>query len=98
MNRRRTRRGRTVAIVIAVIVGLAFLAPLLWVLITSLSSRGDVYRWRGATHLGDPSDPEESRTTLEWVPVARAPELVRAGKILDTVAATALLLQWAAPL
>jgi multiple sugar transport system permease protein len=45
MKRRRTRRGRTILSVVAVIVGLAFLAPLLWVLITSLSSRGDVYRF-----------------------------------------------------
>jgi multiple sugar transport system permease protein len=45
MTRRRTRRGRGIAIAVALIVGLAFLAPLLWVLITSLSTRGGVYRF-----------------------------------------------------
>jgi len=45
MTRRRIRRGRGILIAVAMIVGLAFLAPLLWVVITSLATRGDVYRF-----------------------------------------------------
>ena len=45
MRRRRFRRGSPILIVVALIVGLAFLAPLLWVLVTSLSTRGEVYRF-----------------------------------------------------
>lgn len=50
----------------------------------------DVYLWRGATHVGDPSDPEEVGN-VEWVPIARVPELVAAGNVLGAATATALL-------
>lgn len=58
-------------------------------------TRGDVYRWRGASPSGEATDPEESHSAAEWVPVSRAPELVAGGRMLDSIAATAVLLQYA---
>lgn len=53
-------------------------------------ARVDVYLWRGAEHVGDPTDPEEV-SDVEWVDIERAPELVAQGKILGAATATALL-------
>lgn len=50
----------------------------------------DVHLWRGAEHVGDPTDPEEE-SEVEWVDIARAPELVAQGKVLGAATATALL-------
>lgn len=41
----------------------------------------DVYLWRGAERIGEPTDTEEVGR-LEWVPLAQIPELVREQKIL----------------
>ena len=54
-------------------------------------ARCDAYLWRGATRLGDATDPEESHSRVEWVPVERVPELVRDGRILGAATAAALL-------
>jgi 8-oxo-dGTP pyrophosphatase MutT (NUDIX family) len=54
----------------------------------------DVYLWRGATHVGDPTDPEEVGD-VEWVPLARVPELVRENKVLGSATSTALLYYFA---
>ena len=43
----------------------------------------------GAQHVGDPSDPSESER-IEWVPVDRVRELVRAGLVTDGLSLTAL--------
>ena len=53
-------------------------------------ARVDVYLWRGAEHVGDPTDPEEV-SDVEWVDIGRAPELVAQRKILGAATATALL-------
>ena len=50
----------------------------------------DAYLWRGAQHVGDPTDPEEVGN-VEWVDVARIPELVARGQVLGAATATALL-------
>jgi 8-oxo-dGTP pyrophosphatase MutT (NUDIX family) len=41
-----------------------------------------VYVAAGATHEGEPTDPAESER-IEWVPVDRVRELVRAGEVAD---------------
>lgn len=48
-----------------------------------------VYLARGATHVGDPSDPSEAER-VEWVPVARVRELLAAGEIRDGLSLTGL--------
>lgn len=53
-------------------------------------ARVDVYLFRGAEHVGDPTDPEEVGD-VEWVDLARVPELVAQGKVLGAATATALL-------
>lgn len=53
-------------------------------------ARIDVYRWRGAEHVGGPTDPAEDGT-VAWVDIARIPELVVAGRILGAATATALM-------
>lgn len=58
-------------------------------------TRGDVFRWYGADHEGDPTDPEEAHSSTHWVPLDRAPELVTGRWMLDSVAATALIYQYA---
>lgn len=50
----------------------------------------DAYLWREAQHVGDPTDPEEVGN-VEWVDVARIPELVARGQVLGAATATALL-------
>ena len=44
----------------------------------------------GASYVGAPSDPAEA-SRVEWVPVARARELVRRGEVQDGLSLTALL-------
>lgn len=44
----------------------------------------------GATHVGPPSDPSESER-IEWVPVARLRDEIRAGRVGDGLSLTALL-------
>lgn len=51
----------------------------------------EVYLWRDAEHVGDPTDPQEVGA-VEWVDIARAPELVARGELLGAATATALLL------
>lgn len=50
----------------------------------------DAYLWRGAEHVGDPTDPEEVGE-IEWVDVGRIPDLVARGQVLGAATATALL-------
>lgn len=50
----------------------------------------DVYLWRQAEHVGDPSETEEVGR-LEWVPLARIPHLVREQKVLGAGAVVPLL-------
>lgn len=52
--------------------------------------RFDLYLADGATHVGDPSDPSESER-VEWVPVARLRDEVRAGRMTDGLSLTAVL-------
>jgi 8-oxo-dGTP pyrophosphatase MutT (NUDIX family) len=49
-----------------------------------------VFAADGATHVGDPSDPTEAER-IEWVPLPRVRELMRAGEIPDGFSLTALL-------
>lgn len=44
---------------------------------------------RGATHVGDPSDPHEA-DRVEWVPVGEVRRLVERGEVLDGMSLTAL--------
>ncbi|HEU0103673.1 MAG TPA: NUDIX hydrolase [Mycobacteriales bacterium] len=44
----------------------------------------------GAEHVGDPTDPSESER-IEWVPVPRLTELLRAGEVPDGLSLTGLL-------
>ena len=44
----------------------------------------------GATHVGEPSDPAEVER-VEWVPLDRLAELVRAGQVVDGLSLPALL-------
>lgn len=53
-------------------------------------ARIDAYLWRGAEHVGDPTDPAEDGT-VAWVDVARIPELVARGEVLGAATATALM-------
>lgn len=53
-------------------------------------ARVDAYLWRGATHVGDPTDPAEDGVA-EWVELARVPGLVAGGRILGAATATALM-------
>jgi hypothetical protein len=50
----------------------------------------DVYLWREAEHIGDPTDTEEVGR-LEWVPLTRVPELAARGEILGSGALVPLL-------
>lgn len=51
----------------------------------------EAYLWRGATHVGEATDPEEIHSVVEWVPIERVPGLVRDGKVLGSTTAAALL-------
>lgn len=50
----------------------------------------DVFLWRGAEQVGQPTDTEEVGR-LEWVPLSRVPELVRRQQILGSGALVPLL-------
>jgi 8-oxo-dGTP pyrophosphatase MutT (NUDIX family) len=50
----------------------------------------NIFLANGATHVGDPSDPSESER-VEWVPIARLRELVRAGEMTDGLSLTGVL-------
>ncbi|MBA0125549.1 NUDIX domain-containing protein [Haloechinothrix sp. YIM 98757] len=50
----------------------------------------DVYLWRGAERIGDPTDTEEVGD-LEWVPLARVPELAQRQELLGSGALVPLL-------
>ncbi|WP_007023458.1 NUDIX domain-containing protein [Saccharomonospora iraqiensis] len=50
----------------------------------------DIYLWRGAEHLGDPTDTEEVGR-VEWVPLARVNELARRQELLGSGTLVALL-------
>ncbi|WP_158893718.1 NUDIX hydrolase [Amycolatopsis anabasis] len=50
----------------------------------------DVYLWRGAEHIGDPTDTEEVGR-LEWVPLTRILELAQRQEILGSGALVPLL-------
>lgn len=53
-------------------------------------ARVDAYLWRGAEHVGEPTDPEEVGD-IEWVDIARIPELVVQGQVLGAATAAVLL-------
>jgi len=57
-----------------------------------------LYAADGAEHVGEPTDPAESER-VEWVPLARLHDEVRAGNVHDGLSLTALLwfFQFAAP-
>ncbi|MBE9375594.1 NUDIX hydrolase [Saccharopolyspora sp. HNM0983] len=55
-----------------------------------VTSRFDVFLWRGAKHVGDPTDEEEAGT-VEWVPLERVVELTRERKLLGSGTLVALL-------
>jgi hypothetical protein len=55
-----------------------------------LTARVDVYLWRGAKHIGDPTDTEEVGR-VEWVPLSRVPELAQRGELLGAGALVPLL-------
>lgn len=46
-----------------------------------VTSRIDAFLWRGAELVGEPTDTEEAGR-VEWVPLARVPELARRGELL----------------
>jgi len=46
-----------------------------------VTARTDVFMWRGAEHVGEPTDTEEAGR-LEWVPLDRARELLRTNQLL----------------
>lgn len=48
-----------------------------------VTSRIDAFLWRGAEHIGDPTDTEEAGR-VEWVPLARVPELANRGELLGS--------------
>ncbi|ALG13664.1 NUDIX hydrolase [Kibdelosporangium phytohabitans] len=50
----------------------------------------DVYLWRAAEHVGDPTDTEEVGR-VEWVPLSRIPELAQQGKLLGAGALVPLM-------
>lgn len=52
--------------------------------------RFDLFLARGATHVGDPSDPSESER-IEWVPLQVVRDAVAEGRITDGLSLTALL-------
>lgn len=54
-------------------------------------ARTEIYVFRGARHVGEPTDPEEVDTVPEWVAMSRIPELVREQKVLGSSTALALL-------
>jgi len=50
----------------------------------------DVFLWRGAELIGEPTDTEEVGR-VEWVPLSRVPELARRGQLLGSGRLVALL-------
>jgi hypothetical protein len=50
----------------------------------------DVFLWRGAELIGEPTDTEEVGR-VEWVPLSRVPELARRGQLLGSGTLVALL-------
>jgi 8-oxo-dGTP pyrophosphatase MutT (NUDIX family) len=50
----------------------------------------EVFLWRAAQQVGDPSDPDEAGH-LEWVPTTRVPELAARGQLLGSGTLVALL-------
>lgn len=50
----------------------------------------DIYLWRGAEHIGDPTDTEEVGR-VEWVPLSRVNELARRQQLLGSGTLVALL-------
>lgn len=50
----------------------------------------DVFLWRGAEQIGEPTDTEEVGR-VEWVPLSRVPELARRGELLGSGTLVALL-------
>lgn len=46
-----------------------------------MTAQTDVFMWKGAEHVGDPTDTEEAGR-LEWVPVDRARELLKNHELL----------------
>jgi len=55
-----------------------------------ITAATDVYLWREAEHVGDPTETEEVGR-LEWVPLSRIPELIREEKVLGAGAVVPLL-------
>ncbi|MDT8916247.1 NUDIX domain-containing protein [Amycolatopsis sp. PS_44_ISF1] len=55
-----------------------------------VASPVSAYLWRRADHVGDPTDTEEAGR-LDWVPLARAPDLMRRGQLLGSGTLVALL-------
>ncbi len=53
-------------------------------------NRFDLYLARGATHVGEPSDPSEAER-VEWVPVDRLRTEIAEGRVHDGLTLTALL-------
>ena len=51
--------------------------------------RFELFAAAGAQYVGEPSDPSEA-ARVEWVPVARVRELLRAGEVQDGLSLTAL--------
>jgi 8-oxo-dGTP pyrophosphatase MutT (NUDIX family) len=58
----------------------------------AVEQRFHIFLAAGAEHVGEPEDPNEA-SRIEWVPVARARELIRSGEVSDGYSLTALL--WA---
>jgi 8-oxo-dGTP pyrophosphatase MutT (NUDIX family) len=58
----------------------------------AVDQRFHVFLAAGAEHVGEPTDTNESER-VEWVPVSRVRELIRAGEVTDGYSLTALL--WA---
>ena len=52
--------------------------------------RFDLFRARGAEHVGDPSDPSEAER-IEWLPIERLRSEIRAGNVHDGLSLGALL-------
>lgn len=55
-----------------------------------VTARFDVYLWRGAEHVGEPTDTEEAGR-VEWVPLSRVTELARRQELLGSGTLVALL-------
>lgn len=53
-------------------------------------SEFDLFLARGATHVGDPSDPSESER-VEWLPLAQLRGEIASGRVTDGMSLTALL-------